>query len=57
MDEKDGFTYVVADMFDEIVYEATGKRLEDYVAERKTKEIANFTIVAKSKEGDNLCGN
>lgn len=48
------FNYVVADMFDEIVYEATGNHLEDYVAERETKEIANFTIVAKSKEGDNL---
>ena len=48
------FNYVVADMFDEIVYEATGNHLEDYVAERKIKEIANFTIVAKSKEGDNL---
>lgn len=55
--DEQKFNYAVADMFDEIVYEATGKRLEDYVAERKTKEIANFTIVAKSKEGDNLCGN
>ena len=52
--DEQKFNYAVADMFDEIVYEATGKRLEDYVAERKTKEIANFTIVAKSKEGDNL---
>lgn len=51
------FNYVVADMFDEIVYEATGKHLEDYVAEKRVKEIANFTIVAKPKEGDNLCGN
>ena len=29
------FNFIVADMFGEIVYEATGKRLEDYVIERK----------------------
>lgn len=51
------FNYAVADMFDEIVYETTGNHLEDYVAEKRVKEIANFTIVAKSKEGDNLCEN
>lgn len=51
------FNYVVADMFDEIVYEATGKHLEDYIAEKRVKEIANFTITSKPKEGDNLCEN
>lgn len=51
------FNYVVADMFDEIVYEATGNHLEDYVAEKRIKEIANFTIISKPKEGDNLCEN
>lgn len=51
------FNYVVADMFDEIVYEATGKHLEDYIAEKRVKEIANFTIISKPKEGDNLCEN
>ena len=30
------FNFIVDDMFDEIVYEATGKRLEDYVIERKS---------------------
>ena len=48
------FNYVVADMFDEIVYEVTGKRLEDYVAEKRVKEIANFTVISRPKEGDNL---
>lgn len=48
------FNYVVADMFDEIVYEATGNHLEDYVAEKRVKEIANFTVTSESKEGDNL---
>lgn len=51
------FNYTVADMFDEIVYEATGKHLEDYIAEKRVKEIANFTIISKPKEGDNLCEN
>lgn len=51
------FNYAVADMFDEIVYEVSGKYLEDYVAESKIKEIANFTIVVKPKKGDNLCEN
>lgn len=51
------FNYAVADMFDEIVYETTGKRLEDYTTEERVKEIANFTVISKTKEGDNLCGN
>lgn len=48
------FNYAVADMFDEIVYETTGKHLEDYIAEKRVKEIANFTVISKPKEGDNL---
>lgn len=48
------FNYAVADMFDEIVYKATGNHLEDYIAEKEVKEIANFTVVTKPKEGDNL---
>lgn len=48
------FNYVVADMFDEIVYETTGNHLEDYIAEKRVKEIANFTITSEPKKGDNL---
>lgn len=48
------FNYAVADMFDELVYRVTGNHLEDYVAKRRAKEIANFTIVVRPKEGDSL---
>lgn len=48
------FNYVVADMFDEIVYEATGNHLEDYIAEKRVKEIANFAVTSESKKGDDI---